>query len=234
VGRPREGLYYRQGAENSGWVTEAMLHEVAGHRAVAGSVAPWVDRELTKSTEAAQAAGVAGTPAFQVGRTGGPLELVQIQLARARGPATGDRRRAHQVSDHRLRLASAFLALAGAAVSGYLLRVRETGANLICATGGCETVQSSPYSEILGMPVALLGLACYVALFATALLRSENARLAHTALALTGVVFSTYLLYVQIELIGAVCQWCLASDGIVTGLAILALTRLRTAQAAPA
>jgi hypothetical protein len=35
-------------------------------------------------------------------------------------------------------------------------------------------------------------------------------------------------------LIGAVCQWCLASDGIVTGLAILALTRLRTAQAAPA
>jgi hypothetical protein len=76
------------------------------------------------------------------------------------------------------------------------------------------------------MPVALLGLACYVALFATALLRSENARLLHTALALTGVVFSTYLLYVQIELIGAVCQWCLASDGIMSGLAILALLRL--------
>jgi uncharacterized membrane protein len=48
------------------------------------------------------------------------------------------------------------------------------------------------------------------------------------------VVFSTYLLYVQIELIGAVCQWCLASDGIATGLAILALLRLRVAQAAPA
>jgi protein-disulfide isomerase len=70
-----EGLYYRQGAENSGWVTEEMLHEVAGHRAIAGSGAPWVDRELTKS---AQAAGVAGTPAFQIGRTGGSLELVQV------------------------------------------------------------------------------------------------------------------------------------------------------------
>ena len=134
------------------------------------------------------------------------------------------------MSDHRLRLASAFLALAGAAVSSYLLWVRETGANLICATGGCETVQSSQYSEILGMPVALLGLACYVALFATALLRSENARLPHIALALTGVVFSTYLLYVQIELIGAVCQWCLASDGIVSGVAVLALLRMRVAQ----
>jgi protein-disulfide isomerase len=73
-----EGLYYRQEAENSGWVTEAMLHEVAGHRAIAGSVAPWVDRELTKSAQAAQAAGVAGTPGFQIGRTGGPLELVQV------------------------------------------------------------------------------------------------------------------------------------------------------------
>jgi hypothetical protein len=35
-------------------------------------------------------------------------------------------------------------------------------------------------------------------------------------------------------LIGAVCQWCLASDGIVTGVAILALVRLRVAQVAPA
>jgi uncharacterized membrane protein len=138
------------------------------------------------------------------------------------------------VSDHRLRLASAFLALAGATVSGYLLWIRETGADLICATGGCETVQSSQYSEIMGTPVALLGLACYVALLVTALLRSENARLLHTALALTGVVFSTYPLYVQIELIGAVCQWCLASDGIVTGLAILALLRLSIPRPAPA
>jgi uncharacterized membrane protein len=138
------------------------------------------------------------------------------------------------VSDRRLRIASAVLALAGAGISGYLLWVRETGANLICATGGCETVQSSQYSEIMGVPVALLGLACYAALFATALLRSENARLVQTALALTAAVFSTYLLYVQLELIGAVCQWCLASDGIVSGLAILALLRLKIAQAAPA
>jgi uncharacterized membrane protein len=84
------------------------------------------------------------------------------------------------------------------------------------------------------MPVALLGLGCYVALFVTAQLRSENARLAHTALALTAAVFSTYLLYVQIELIGAACQWRLASDAIISGLAILALLRLRIAQAAPA
>jgi protein-disulfide isomerase len=80
-----EGLYSRQGAENSGWVSDAMLHEVAGHRAVDGSSAPWIDRELTKSSKAAQAAGIAGTPAFQVGRTGGPLELVQVSSLGAEG-----------------------------------------------------------------------------------------------------------------------------------------------------
>jgi uncharacterized membrane protein len=41
----------------------------------------------------------------------------------------------------------------------------------------------------------------------------ELARLPHTVLALTAAVFSTYLLYVQVELIGALCAWCLASDG---------------------
>jgi uncharacterized membrane protein len=95
------------------------------------------------------------------------------------------------VTEPALRRASALLAFAGAAVAGYLLWVRESGSALICATGGCETVQSSQYAAVLGVPVALLGLACYVALLATALLRSPNALLLHVGLALTAAVFST-------------------------------------------
>ena len=74
-----DGLYHRQGAENSGWVTEQLLEEVAGPRALVRSSAPWVDRVLAQSTRAAQAAGVTGMPAFQIGRTGGPLDLVQLE-----------------------------------------------------------------------------------------------------------------------------------------------------------
>ena len=133
------------------------------------------------------------------------------------------------MSDRGYRIASAVLALAGAGLSGYLLWVRETSATLVCATGGCETVQGSPYSEVLGMPVSLLGLVAYIALAVTALGRSENVQFAHTALALAAAVFSTYLLYVQVELIGAVCDWCLVSDVIVTGLAVLALLRMKLA-----
>jgi uncharacterized membrane protein len=80
------------------------------------------------------------------------------------------------VTERRVSALSAVLALAGAAVTGYLLYVRGTGATIACATGGCETVQSSRYSEIFGVPVAAVGLVGYVALFATALAVGERAR----------------------------------------------------------
>jgi uncharacterized membrane protein len=138
------------------------------------------------------------------------------------------------VSDRALRLATSVLALAGAGVAGYLFWVRETGATLVCATGGCGTVQSSQYAEMVGMPVALLGLVGYVVLLATALVAADTARLAQAAVALGAVLFSTYLLYVQVALIGEVCDWCLVSDAIVTLIAMLALLRLRVAQSPPA
>jgi uncharacterized membrane protein len=134
------------------------------------------------------------------------------------------------VTERRLRVAAAVLAAAGIAVSGYLLWVREAGATLICSTGGCETVQTSPYADVLGIPVALVGLVGYLLLLATAVGAGETARSAHAVLALAAAVFSTYLLYVQLDLIGAVCDWCLVSDGIVSGIAVLALLRVKVAQ----
>ena len=138
------------------------------------------------------------------------------------------------MNDGALRLAIGVLALAGAAVAGYLVWVRETGTTLVCATGGCGTVQSSQYAEVAGVPVAILGLAAYVVLLSTALVAGETARLVQAAVALGAVIFSAYLLYVQLAVIGEVCDWCLVSDAIVTLIAILALVRLRLAQPPPA
>jgi uncharacterized membrane protein len=138
------------------------------------------------------------------------------------------------VTEGRLRAVSAVLAAAGIAVSGYLLWVREVGATLVCSTGGCETVQTSAYAEVMGIPVALVGLVGYLLLLASAAVAGEMARSLHAVLAIGAAIFSTYLLYVQLELIGAVCQWCVASDVIVSGIAVLALLRLRVAQASPA
>jgi uncharacterized membrane protein len=47
-------------------------------------------------------------------------------------------------------------------------------------------------------------------------------------IALAGVVFSGYLLWAQAVPIGAFCDWCLASDAIMTLIAVLALLRARS------
>jgi uncharacterized membrane protein len=138
------------------------------------------------------------------------------------------------LTERRLRLAIGVLAAVGIGLTAYLLYVRHTGTKLVCATDGCETVQSSRYSEILGIPVAALGLAAFVVLLVTACLRTELARLAQAVVALAAFAFSAYLVYVQLHVIGAVCDWCVASDVVITAATALVLLRLRAATAASA
>jgi len=90
------------------------------------------------------------------------------------------------VSDRTLRLVVAALATGGAAVAAYLTYARFTHTAIACTTGGCETVQSSGYAEVAGIPVALLGLGLYVAILATAFSTSELARAGAAAIALAG------------------------------------------------
>ena len=135
------------------------------------------------------------------------------------------------MSERSVRIASAVLAALGAAISAYLLVVRETGAALVCSTGGCETVQSSSYAELLGIPVAALGLIGFLGLLVASLGRGEWARLAQATLALAAFLFGVYLLAIQVFVIGALCQWCLATDVLTTAIVTLALVRLRPLRA---
>ena len=131
------------------------------------------------------------------------------------------------MSDRALWIAVAVLALAGAAIAAYLTYAKYADATIACSTGGCETVQSSEYAEILGLPVPVLGLIGYLGILATTFVAGETARLVGAALALGGLAFSIYLLVVQIVAIGALCQWCLASDLVMLLLTVAAVARLR-------
>jgi uncharacterized membrane protein len=137
------------------------------------------------------------------------------------------------VTDRNLRAAIAALALAGAAVAGYLVYARYTGTRLACTTGGCETVQHSKYAKAAGTPVAVLGLAAYVAVFLTTLSARIEAAALGAAIVLGGLAFGVYLIVIQVAVIDAICQWCLASDGILAVLAVAAAERLRRAAAMP-
>ena len=133
----------------------------------------------------------------------------------------------------KLRAAIAVLALAGAGVAAYLVYARYANVQLACSTGGCETVQHSKYAKLAGIPVAVLGLGAYAAIFVTALFRQVEAAAIGTAIAVGGLAFGVYLIVIQVAVIDAICQWCLASDAILFLLAIACAERLRRAAAGP-
>ena len=137
------------------------------------------------------------------------------------------------MTDSRLRAAIAILALAGAAVAAYLVYARYTGTRLACTTGGCETVQHSKYAKAAGVPVAVLGLLAYLAVFATALSSRVEAAAIGAAIVLAGLAFGVYLIVIQVAVIDAICQWCLASDAILAVLAVACAERLRRAAERP-
>jgi len=138
------------------------------------------------------------------------------------------------VTAARLRAAIAVLALAGVAVTAYLVYARYTGTRLACTTGGCETVQHSKYAKLAGIPVAVLGLVAYVAVLLTSLSARVAAAALGAAIAFAGLAFAVYLIVIQVAVIDAICQWCLASDGILFLLALVCAERLRRLTQAPA
>jgi uncharacterized membrane protein len=127
----------------------------------------------------------------------------------------------------RLTAAIAALAFAGAAVAGYLTYTHYAHVSIVCATGGCETVQQSRYAELAGEPVALLGLVAYLAILVTAVVPRLWAAAAGAVTALSGASFAAYLFAVQLFVIDAICQWCVTSDAIMLALAVLTVVRLR-------
>ncbi len=137
--------------------------------------------------------------------------------------------------DLALRVAIGVLALAGIGIASYLTVMHFSSGSLYCPVGGgCETVQKSSYSKLVGIPVATLGLVSYLILLATVFVHDERALLLAATLSLVGVAFSAWLLYVMLVRIDAVCAWCAGNDVIALLLVPLTLTRFLRQEPEPA
>jgi uncharacterized membrane protein len=134
------------------------------------------------------------------------------------------------LSDRTLRIAAILVTLAGIGVAGYLTWAHFADQSVICVQGGgCEKVQESSYSEIAGIPVAVLGLASYLTVLALLVWDAPVARLSAATIAIVGLLFGAYLVVVQLFVIDAVCVWCMANDLVIgPALAVLTLLRLRS------
>jgi uncharacterized membrane protein len=130
-------------------------------------------------------------------------------------------------ADRRLRLAAIVLAVLGLGVAGYLTYIHYEDVRPVCGLGGdCEKVQTSEWSQLAGIPVALLGLLAYAAILAALFVRREEALIAAALTALVGCGFSAYLTYRELFTIDAICPWCVASAIIITLLAAVTTARL--------
>jgi uncharacterized membrane protein len=134
------------------------------------------------------------------------------------------------VSDRALRVTAALVTLAGLGVAAYLTWAHYADVSVVCVRGGgCETVQRSTYAEIAGIPVAVLGLAAYSTVLALLVWDAPVARLGAATVAFVGVLFSLYLLVLQVFVIDAICIWCVINDVVIApALALLTALRLRT------
>jgi uncharacterized membrane protein len=119
------------------------------------------------------------------------------------------------------------LAAVGFAVATYLTYIHYAGINPACTAGqSCIKVQTSVWSKVDGVPVALLGLIGYIGILATLLSPDrEETRMATLGLTVIGVGFSAYLTYRELFSIHAICEWCVSSAVILTLLLIGAVWR---------
>lgn len=126
--------------------------------------------------------------------------------------------------------ASFIMVVFGLLVSGYLSYVKLTSVTMLCIEGGlfnCDFVQSSAYSELGGIPIAILGFITYLVIGALLLTSRmiESFRYYGLLLAfgttLFAWMFSMYLVYLQGEVLRAWCQWCLTHELIITVLFVL-------------
>jgi len=128
---------------------------------------------------------------------------------------------------------SAALAVLGLLVSIYMTIYKILNADAMClGSGDCSTVNASTYSEVNGIPVAVFGVIGYAAILAVHFLEKrnrffkQNGTLLIFGMALTGFLFTLWLIYVEVAILKALCPFCVTSQTAMTLIFMIAVIRL--------
>jgi len=117
--------------------------------------------------------------------------------------------------------------------AAYLTWVKLVENGICGVSSGCEVVNTSQYSSIAGVPIAVLGGAAYVVMLAVLLLEPRtdffelNGPLIVFGLSLAGVLYSAYLTYLELYVIRAICPFCVLSATVLSAILILSAVRMQ-------
>jgi uncharacterized membrane protein len=132
------------------------------------------------------------------------------------------------MSARTLRITLTVLSVIGVILAAYLTYLHYSGTVPPCSIKGnpCSEVQKSKYSELAGIPVALLGLIGYIAILGSLVApEGETSRLATAVVALGGFGFSMYLTYREVFTLEKICEWCVGSAVLLTIIMLLSVWR---------
>lgn len=113
----------------------------------------------------------------------------------------------------------------------YLTVKHYLGTSLVCAIfSGCDVVTTSKYSEVLGLPISLLGAVYYLSMFFFLVyyLDSNKSKVLSLAsyVTITGFIASMTLMYIQGFVLKALCLYCIFSASTSTILFLCGATIL--------
>ena len=140
--------------------------------------------------------------------------------------------------DRTLKIIAIISTAVGLVDSLYLTYIKLTHTQALClpGIGDCETVNTSRYSEVFGVPIALFGALVYAVILVLLLyegrsvmgilVKKEASQFAVFGLSLFGLLYSTYLTYIEIEVLRAICPFCLISAIAMLAIFICSIFRL--------
>ena len=129
---------------------------------------------------------------------------------------------------------SLFLVVVGLAAASYLTWLKFSGAYEACiGVGDCELVNQSRFSELGGVPVALLGAGAYLLILGMLIWeridQSEWPLMLLFGLTTFGTLYSAYLTYIELAVLHAICPYCVVSAIAMTLLWAVTIYRLQRA-----
>jgi uncharacterized membrane protein len=133
-----------------------------------------------------------------------------------------------------LRKTTLVLIVIGLLDSIYLSWIKLTNQEAYCAgIGDCDVVNTSEYSEIAGIPIAILGTSFYFLMLILVIIEGRthfwknNSPLFVFGLSLGGTIYSGYLTYIEMAVIYAICPYCVLSAVATLFIFILSMFRLK-------
>lgn len=132
-------------------------------------------------------------------------------------------------------LRKALMVLAGIGlVDAIYLTWFKLTADGVCVLGeGCEIVNTSQYSSIAGIPIAILGAGAYIAMLVILYMEPRNkffdfnGPMLVLGISLAGVLYSAYLTYLELYVIHAICEFCVLSAIVLVTMLIISIVRMR-------